>query len=247
VTDLPTGVLTFLFTDMEGSTRLLAEIGRERYGHVLREHKRLLAETVARHGGRVVDDEGDGIFAAFGRARDAVVAAAEAQRVLEQHDWGEEGAPRIRIGLHTGEAELSGDAYVGLAVHRARRICEVAEGGQTMMSSTTRDLAEDDLPKEIVLRDAGERRLKDIRRPEQLSEVVPHTSGSGRRVRLEVEMEQSWPPPWLTARTLWIVLGLGIGFGVPLVALLAGAGIPGLVALVLLVALIPLVVRGLRR
>ena len=93
--------------------------------------------------------------------------------MLEEHDWGDDGAPRVRIGMHTGEAELSGDAYVGLAVHRARRICEAAEGGQTMMSSTTRDLAEDDLPKEIVLRDAGERRLKDIRRPETLVALIP--------------------------------------------------------------------------
>jgi class 3 adenylate cyclase len=247
VADLSTGVLTFLFTDMEGSTRLLAEIGRERYGHVLREHKRLLTEVVGRHGGRVVDEEGDGIFAAFGRARDAVVAAAEAQRVLEEHDWGDDGAPRIRIGMHTGEAELSRDAYVGLAVHRARRICEAAEGGQTMMSSTTRDLAEDDLPKEIVLRDAGERRLKDIPRPEKLSEVVPPASTSGRRMRFEAEMEQSSPPDWMTAHTLWIVFGLAIVVGVPLVTAFVGAGIAGLVALVVLVALIPVVVRGLRR
>jgi class 3 adenylate cyclase len=247
VADLPTGVLTFLFTDMEGSTRLLAEIGRERYAVVLREHKRLLAEAVGRHDGRLVDDEGDGIFAVFGRARDGVTAAAEAQRMLREHEWDAGERPHVRIGLHTGEAELSGDAYVGLAVHRARRICEAAEGGQTMLSSTTRDLAEDDLPDGIVLRDAGERRLKDIARPERLSELVADGQQPARRIRLEVDVGQPARPGWLTPRTFWMVVTAGILVGVPLVALLAGRGVPGLIALVVLVALIPVVMRGFRR
>jgi class 3 adenylate cyclase len=208
--ELPTGVLTFFFTDMEGSTRLLTQIGRERYARVLAEHKRLLEEVVARHGGSVVDDEGDGIFAVFGRARDAVVAASESHRALDAHDWGDAAAPRVRVGLHTGEAELAGDAYVGLAVHRARRICDAAEGGQTMLSSTTRDLAEDELPEGLLLRDVGERRLKDIRRPERLSELATDAAKPARRIRLEVEHEQAWPPAWMTARNL-VIAALTIG------------------------------------
>jgi class 3 adenylate cyclase len=247
VDELPTGVLTFLFTDMEGSTRLLGEIGRERYAVVLREHKRLLAEVVGRHSGRVVDDEGDGIFAVFGRARDGVVAAAEAQSVLRHHPWEGGAEPRVRIGLHTGEAELSGDAYIGLAVHRARRICEAAEGRQTMLSSTTRDLAEDELPDGIVLRDVGERRLKDIRRPERLAEIVGEDAMPGRRVRLEVEVERPQAPEWMSTRNLWITIGLAVGVGIPVASLFAAQGAAGLVALVVLVALIPVVVRGLRR
>jgi class 3 adenylate cyclase len=203
VGELPTGVLTFFFTDMEGSTRLLAQIGRERYARVLSEHKRLLEEVVAKHGGRVVDDEGDGIFAVFARARDAVVAASESHRALDEHDWDDGAAPRVRVGLHTGEAERAGDAYVGLAVHRARRICDAAEGGQTMLSSTTRDLAEDELPEGLVLRDVGERRLKDIQRPERLSELATGPAKPRRRVRVEVEHEQAWPE-WLSWRNLAI-------------------------------------------
>jgi class 3 adenylate cyclase len=209
VGELPTGVLTFFFTDMEGSTRLLAQIGRERYARVLGEHKRLLEEVVTEHGGRIVDDEGDGIFAVFGRARDAVVAASETHRVLAEHNWGDGAAPRVRVGLHTGEAELAGDAYVGLAVHRAHRICDAAEGGQTMLSSTTRDLAEDELPEGLLLRDVGERRLKDIQRPERLSELATGPAKPGRRLRLEVEHEQAWPA-WLTWRNL-VIAAVAIG------------------------------------
>jgi len=153
-----------------------------------------------------VDDEGDGVFAVFGRAKQAVVAASEAHRDLEEHDWGDADGPRVRIGLHTGEAERAGDALVGLAVHRARRICDAAEGGRTMLSSTTRDLAEDDLPPGLVLRDAGERRLKDIPRPERLSELVEVADlAPARRIRVEVQMEKGWPP---SRRTLLIAGGI---------------------------------------
>jgi class 3 adenylate cyclase len=206
VGELPAGVVTFFFTDMEGSTRLLARIGRERYARVLAEHKRLLEDAVTRNGGTIVDDEGDGVFAVFGRAKEAVVAASEAHRDLEEHDWGDADGPRVRIGLHTGEAERAGDALVGLAVHRARRICDAAQGGRTMLSSTTRDLAEDDLPPGLVLRDAGERRLKDIPRPERLSELVEVADlAPARRIRVEVQMEKGWPP---SRRTLLIAGGI---------------------------------------
>jgi class 3 adenylate cyclase len=216
VGELPGGVVTFFFTDMEGSTRLLARIGRERYARVLAEHKRLLEDAVTRNGGTIVDDEGDGVFAVFGRARDGVVAASESHRDLEEHDWAGADAPRVRIGLHTGEAERSGDAFVGLAVHRARRICDAAEGGRTMLSSTTRDLAEDDLPPGLVLRDAGERRLKDIPRPERLSELVEVAElAPARRIRVEVQMEHGLPP----RRMLLIAVGIAIAIAALVVVL----------------------------
>jgi class 3 adenylate cyclase len=200
VDELPTGVLTFLFADMEGSTRLLGRIGRERYAQVLGEYKSLLREMVARHAGRVVDDEGDGVFAVFPRARDAVAAAAESQRELADRDWGDGVELHVRIGLHTGEAEVAGERYVGLAVHRAHRICDAAEGGQTLLSSTTRDLAEDGLPDGIALRDAGERRLKDIPRPERLAELVAEGQSPARRIRVEVDVGKPRLPRWLTRK-----------------------------------------------
>jgi class 3 adenylate cyclase len=206
VGELPAGVVTFFFTDMEGSTRLLTQIGRERYASVLGEHKRLLEDAVARNGGTIVDDEGDGVFAVFVRARDAVAAAADSHSDLAAHEWGDGAAPRVRIGLHTGEAERSGDALVGLAVHRAHRICDAAEGGRTLLSSTTRDLAEDDLPPGLVLRDIGERRLKDIARPERLTELLAESDEpTTRRIRVEVEMERGWPP---SGRTILIAAGV---------------------------------------
>ncbi len=220
MSELPTGVVTFCFTDMEGSTRLLTQIGREQYAYVLGEHKRLLKEVVARNGGTVVDDEGDGIFAVFTRARDGVLAASESHQALADHDWSDGAAPRVRIGLHTGEAELAGDAYVGLAVHRARRICEAAEGGQTMLSGTTRDLAEDELPEGVLLRDAGKRRLKDIPRPERLSELAVDADRPSGRVRIEVQMDHSWHLGWPRRRNLLIAAGIAIAVAAVLVVLL---------------------------
>ena len=171
----PTGAraATFLFTDMEGSTRLFKRL-REDYGGVLAQHQRLLREAFASHGGQEVDTQGDAFFVTFARVRDAVLAAAAAQRALAAYEWPEDVDVRVRIGVHTGEAAVDENRYVGVSVHRAARICAAARGGQILISQTTRHMLEDEeapLPG-IELRDLGERALKDLERPVHLSEVL---------------------------------------------------------------------------
>ena len=163
---------TFLFTDIEGSTQLLTAHRRE-YGGILADHHRLIRETFGVHGGREIDNQGDSFFVAFARAKDAVLAAAECQRALAAHSWPEGAAVKVRMGIHTGEAELTVDRYVGLSVHRAARISAVGHGGQVLVSQTTASLLEDeedDLPG-IAFRDLGEHRLKDISRPVRLYQL----------------------------------------------------------------------------
>jgi len=167
------GAVTFLFTDIEGSTRLVKQL-RERWGSVVADHQRILREAFAAHRGQEIDTHGDAFFVAFGRARDAVLAAAEGQRGLVEHFWPEGAELRVRMGIHSGQAALSEDRYLGLAVHRAARICAVAHGGQILLSQTTVNLLEDEeeeLPG-IELRDLGERRLKDLDRPVRLCQLV---------------------------------------------------------------------------
>ena len=169
--ELPSGTVTFLFTDIEGSTRLLKELG-PRYGDALAEHQRILRAAFAAHGGREVDTQGDSFFVAFGRAKDAVAAAVDAQRDLVAHSWPEDVVLRVRMGLHTGEPRVGGERYVGLGVHKAARIAAAGHGGQVLLSRTTRELVEDELPTGVTIRDLGERRLKDLDRPERLSQLV---------------------------------------------------------------------------
>jgi predicted ATPase/class 3 adenylate cyclase len=160
VTELPTGTVTFLFTDIEGSTRLLDELG-DRYAEVLGEHNRVLRAAFERHGGVEIATQGDSFVVAFSTASDAVVAAAEAQRELARTPV------RVRMGIHTGEPELTEDGYVGLDVHRAARIGASGHGGQVVVSETTRAL----LDGEFELRDLGEHRLKDLGAPIRLFQV----------------------------------------------------------------------------
>ncbi|MGI8553578.1 MAG: methyltransferase domain-containing protein [Dehalococcoidia bacterium] len=169
--NLPGGTITFLFTDIEGSTRLLQQVG-ERYGSVLAAHQRLLRNAIAAHGGSEVDTQGDAFFAAFPRATSAVLAAIEAQRAFVSHLWPEGAKVRVRMALHTGQPRVSNERYVGLDVHRAARICAVAHGGQVLLSQTTADLVQDDLSPELDLTDLGEHRLKDLRRPEHIYQIV---------------------------------------------------------------------------
>jgi class 3 adenylate cyclase len=246
--ELPTGTVTFVFTDISGSTRLLRELGRQRYGRLLLDYRRLTESAVTDQGGRVVDIEGDGVFAVFRRAREAVVAAAAVQRAVAARAWDGSEPPLVRIGIHTGEAEVAGDGYVGLAVHRTRRICDAARGGQTLVSSTARDLAEDDLPADVGLRDAGERRLRDFLRPERLSEVVADGALPALPARTSHPDEREEAAlPWLTPRNAWIAIAVGMLVGIPVLGLLVGQGVPGLIALIVLVALLPIVVRQIRR
>jgi YVTN family beta-propeller protein len=171
--EVPSGTATLLFTDIEGSTRLLKGL-RERYGDVLAEHQRILREAFAAHGGEEIDTQGDSFFAAFRRAQDAVLAAAEAQTALAEHAWPEGGELRVRMGIHTGQVSVSADRYLGVAVHRAARICAAGHGGQVLVSQTTKALLEDEEVEltELAFRDLGEQRLKDLDRPIRLFQLV---------------------------------------------------------------------------
>jgi predicted ATPase/class 3 adenylate cyclase len=169
--ELPRGTVTFLFSDVEGSTRLLTRL-RDRWAGVLGEHQRLVRAAFDEHGGREVHTEGDAFFVAFARASDAIAAAVSAQRALASRRWPEGVDVRVRIGVHTGEAAVRDDDYVGLDVHRAARICAAGHGGQVLISSSTRELVADELPGDVALRDLGEHRLKDLERPEHLFQLV---------------------------------------------------------------------------
>ena len=158
---LPGGIITLLFTDIEGSTRLLQQLG-SRYGEVLNECRTLLRAAFAQWHGYEVDTQGDAFFVVFAHATDAVSAAITLQRTLATHCWPDDITVRVRVGLHTGEPEATEEGYVGLDVHRASRIMNAGHGGQVLLSQSTRDLIIDDLPADIQLRDLGEYSLKDI-------------------------------------------------------------------------------------
>jgi class 3 adenylate cyclase len=163
--DLPTGTVTFLFTDVEGSTRLLQELD-DRYADVLAEHRRVLRDAFARHGGVEVDTQGDAFFVAFAKASDALAAAAEARDALE-------GGPiRVRVGIHTGEPLVADDGYVGIDVHLAARVAAAAHGGQVVLSEAAVALVRDALPEGVSLRDLGEYRLRDLQRPQRIYQLL---------------------------------------------------------------------------
>ena len=168
MTQLPTGAVTFLFTDIEGSTQLVKQL-RDDYGAVLRDHQRLLREAFDAHGGYEVDTQGDSFFVAFASAREALLAAVEGQLALRSHPWPDGVEIKVRMGLHTGQASAQDGRYTGLAVHRAARIGAAGHGGQILVSQATQTLLEDEEEDlHIFLRDLGERRLKDIDRPVRL-------------------------------------------------------------------------------
>src|SRR5438128_1031497 len=131
--ELPTGTVTFLFTDIEGSTQLLRRL-RDQYGETLTAHQQLLREACEAAGGQEISTHADSFFVVFRYASHAVRGAVEAQRALAGHPWPEETELRVRMGVHTGEAQIASDGYIGLAVHRAARICAAAHGGQILLS-----------------------------------------------------------------------------------------------------------------
>jgi len=169
--ELPTGTITLLFTDIEGSTRLLQQVGH-RYDGILTECRQLLRAAFHRWNGYEVDTQGDAFFVAFARATDAVSAAVEMQRALAAHSWPDGATVHVRMGLHTGEPQRSAEGYVGLDVHHAARIMSAAHGGQVVLSQTTRDLVQYNLPDGVHLRDLGELRLKDLQRPSRLFQLA---------------------------------------------------------------------------
>jgi predicted ATPase/class 3 adenylate cyclase len=168
---LPVGTVTFLFTDIDGSTRLVQELG-DRFGSVLETHHAILRRAISAHHGIEVSTEGDAFFAVFASPMAAVNATVAAQRELGATEWPDRLPMSVRMGLHTGDGELGGDNYVGVDVHRAARIAAAGHGGQVLLSASTRALVEATLPDDVLLRDLGQHRLKDLRAPEHLHQLV---------------------------------------------------------------------------
>jgi class 3 adenylate cyclase/catechol 2,3-dioxygenase-like lactoylglutathione lyase family enzyme len=168
---LPAGTVTFLFSDIEGSTSLARRLG-ERYPEVLEEHGRLLRAALCGRGGHEIDTQGDSFFIAFARARDAVLAAAAAQRAVLAHPWPDGADVRVRMGLHTGEAAVTDERYLGVAVHHAARICSAGHGGQVLLSQSTAAVLEDERLDELHVRELGHHQLKDFERPEPIFQLV---------------------------------------------------------------------------
>ncbi len=168
---LPTGTVTFLFTDIEGSTKLFHELG-EGYREMQRDHQRLMREAIASGGGHEVRTEGDSFFVAFPSAEGAVAAAVTAQRALAAHSWSHGEPLRVRMGMHTGEGRLLDEDYLSIDVNRAARIAAAGHGGQVLMSDATRMLVADAVPADVTLRDLGKHRLKDFDEPRSVHQVV---------------------------------------------------------------------------
>src|SRR5437588_1140452 len=173
--ELPRGTVTFLFTDIEGSTRLLHEFGPDGYADALAEHRRVLREAFSRHGGAEVDTQGDAFFVAFPTAPGALAAAREAQQEL---------GLSVRMGLHTGTPLLTDEGYIGADVHRAARIAAAGHGRQVLVSAATAALVDHEL------RDLGEHRLKDLSAPERIWQL-----GDGEFPRLKTLYQTNLPVP----------------------------------------------------
>jgi class 3 adenylate cyclase len=220
MSQLPSGTVTFVFSDIEGSTALLKQLGDEAYAAVLGRHRQLVRRASAAHNGLEIDTQGDAFFYSFSRARDAVAAAVDIQRAHAAEEWPSGVAVRVRLGLHTGEPAVGDEGYTGLDVVRAARIAAVARGRQVLLSETTRALVGDALPDGVTLRSAGERALKDIERPEPLYELriagLPEedlpapviaqpplpAEGFASAAALDAALEQEGVPEWVrdTAR-----------------------------------------------
>jgi YVTN family beta-propeller protein len=220
--ELPSGTVTFLFTDIEGSTALLRRVGPA-YGDVLAEHQRILRAAFAAHGGHEVDTQGDSFFVAFRRAKDAVAAAVAAQRDLAAHEWPDGVELLVRMGLHTGEPQVGEQRYVGIGVHKAARIGAAGHGGQVLLSRTTRELVEDELPPGVTIRDLGERRLKDLDRTERLSQLVIHglRADFAALKTLDVELARKRRRMYAGAALIGV---LGAAVAIPVFALGQGGG-----------------------
>lgn len=158
---LPGGTVTFLFSDIEGSTRLLERLG-DGYADLDRDHRRILREELGRAAGREVDTQGDAFFFSFTRAKDAVRGAVGAQRALAAHPWSDGVDVRVRMGLHTGEPTVGEEGYLGMDVVRAARICSAGHGGQILLSETTRVLIGNEVPEGVEIHDLGQTPLKDV-------------------------------------------------------------------------------------
>jgi class 3 adenylate cyclase len=190
VPELPSGTVTFAFTDVEDSTELLKRLGDD-YADVLTAHRKIIRETFSARDGIEIDTQGDAFFFVFPRARDAVGAAVDAQRAHASATWPHEVTVRVRMGLHTGEPAVHEEGYVGLDVVRAARICTEGRGGQILLSETTRALLGSGLPDGVTVYPVGQRHLRGIDEPERVFEV----SIEG----IEVEQPEEAPAPAVPA------------------------------------------------
>jgi class 3 adenylate cyclase len=189
---LPSGTVTFLFSDIEESTAFLRRVGDDAFASIRGVHRRLLRDAVVAHGGKEIETTGDGFFIAFDSARNAVAAAADAQLALAAFQWPAEGGVRVRMGLHTAEPHLSEEGYVGVGVHRAARICEAARGGQILVSNATAGIIEDAELNEVELVDLGEHHLKGLPHAQRLFQLsvraLPSSFGPPRTVDVAAQV-----------------------------------------------------------
>jgi class 3 adenylate cyclase len=243
---IPSGTVTFVFTDIEGSTKLLQELGDD-YASVVRDHRRLVRDAFTARGGAEVDTQGDAFFFSFPRARDAVAAAVDAQRALAAHAWPQGTEVRVRMGLHTGEPTVGEEGYLGLDVVRAARIAGAGHGGQILISETTRALLGNQLPDGAAVHDLGEANLKDVqhehiyqvsvdeehRRFPPLKTEHPKSAGEALAERIQAhvaeQIEQSFAKPGATK--------------VPQTTKLAAVGLLNLVLLAATIIVILLLVK----
>ena len=191
---------TFLFTDIEGSTALLRQLGEDLYAQVLADHHALIRSELAAHGGREVDTQGDAFFAVFSSPRACVAAVLEMQQVLAAHAWPGGECVRVRMGIHAGEAVQTATGLVGLDVHRAARIAAVGYGGQVLVSEAAAVLVRDSLPPDVSLQDLGLHRLKDLGRRNRSSSFKRRACRPGSRRcarwatrRWRTTFRLSWP------------------------------------------------------
>jgi YVTN family beta-propeller protein len=228
--ELPSGSVTFLFTDIEGSTRLVRQL-RERYGEVLEDHQSLVRKAFAEHDGHETDTQGDAFFYAFGSAHEAVAAAVEGQRALAGFPWPDGASVRVRIGIHTGRAAPVNGRYTGLAVHRAARISAAGHGGQVLISQATQSMIEDDEEDlGVHLRDLGDQRLKDIDRPVRLYQVVaaglPESFPPLREEKGPTELGERRPVP-VYRRRLVVVIATAVALAIAAAALVLATQLGG--------------------
>jgi class 3 adenylate cyclase len=182
---LPGGTITFVFTDIEGSTRLLQELGDADYAQTASDHRRIVREAFGARGGTEIDTQGDAFFFSFARARDAVGAAIDAQRALAAHRWPQDKAVRVRMGLHTGEPHVGEEGYLGIDVVRAARISAAGHGGQILVSETTRALLGNQLPEGAAVHDLGEQNLKDVQHEHIYEILLDGRPATGRALKVE--------------------------------------------------------------
>jgi class 3 adenylate cyclase len=213
---IPSGTVTFVFTDVEGSTKLLQELGDD-YASVAAAHRRIVRDAFAARGGTEIDTQGDAFFFSFPRARDAVAAAVDAQRALRSHAWPHGKDVRVRMGLHTGEPTVGDEGYVGIDVVRAARISAAGHGGQILISETTRALLGNQLPEGTVVQDLGQTTLKDIQHehvyqvsvdggpaafpPLKTAEARPQSAGERLAERITAQVEREIDESFKTGRS----------------------------------------------